>query len=81
MKCSSCRVRSRCCLSIEPNSLECIETLTKYSGDEERPYRTPGTPKFCPICGKPLRVIGTERFCNNVQCENRYIPMEGHKRL
>ena len=19
--------------------------------------------------------IGTERFCNNVQCENRYIPM------
>ena len=21
------------------------------------------------------RVIGTERFCNNVQCVNRYIPM------
>lgn len=23
-------------------------------------------------CGKPLKIIGTERFCNNVQCFNRF---------
>ena len=31
MKCSTCRVRSLCLLTTEPNSLECVETLTKYS--------------------------------------------------
>ncbi len=31
MNCRTCRVRSLCLLTIEPNSLECVETLTKYS--------------------------------------------------
>ena len=31
MKCSTCRVRSLCLVTTEPNSLECVETLTKYS--------------------------------------------------
>ena len=79
MDCNSCGVRFRCPLAAEPGSLACTFTLFMYGG-EKRPYQTPGTPKFCPICGKPLKVIGTERFCNNVQCENRYIPMEGHDR-
>lgn len=30
------------------------------------------SPTFCAYCGKPLKIIGTERFCNNVQCFNRF---------
>lgn len=74
MDCSSCGVRFRCPLAAEPGSFACTLTRVMYDG-EESPYRKHGTPKFCPLCGKPLKVIGTERFCNNVQCENRFIPM------
>lgn len=74
MDCSSCGVRFRCPLAAEPCSFACTLTRVMYGG-EESPYRKHGTPKFCPLCGKPLKVIGTERFCNNVQCENRFIPM------
>lgn len=28
---------------------------------------------FCQYCGQPLREIGRERFCNNVNCRNRYV--------
>lgn len=74
MDCSSCGVRFRCPLAAEPGSFACTLTRVMYGG-EESPYRKHGTPKFCPLCGKPLKVIGTERFYNNVQCENRFIPM------
>lgn len=74
MDCSSCGVRFRCPLAAEPGSFACTLTRVMYGG-EESPYRKHGTPKFFPLCGKPLKVIGTERFCNNVQCENRFIPM------
>ena len=74
MDCSSCGVRFRCPLAAEPGSFACTLTRVMYGGGES-PYRKHGTPKFCPLCGKPLKVIGTERFCNNVQCENRFIPM------
>lgn len=74
MDCSSCGVRFRCPLAAEPGSFACTLTRVMYGG-EESPYRKHGTPKFCPLCGKPLKVIGTELFCNNVQCENRFIPM------
>lgn len=74
MDCSSCGVRFRCPLAAGPGSFVCTLTRVMYGG-EESPYRKHGTPKFCPLCGKPLKVIGTERFCNNVQCENRFIPM------
>lgn len=60
MDCVSCRVRFRCFSKAEPNSLACILTLTTYGQREESPCQTPGTPKFSPICGKPLRVIGTD---------------------
>lgn len=74
MDCSSCGVRFRCPLAAEPGSFACTLTRVMYGGEESL-YRKHGTPKFCPLCGKPLKVIGTERFCNNVQCENRFIPM------
>lgn len=36
MNCRTCRVRSLCFLETEPNSLECVETLTRYSGEKEK---------------------------------------------
>lgn len=38
MNCRTCRVRSLCLLTTEPNSLECVETLTKYSDENGKDY-------------------------------------------
>lgn len=38
MNCSSCRVRSLCLLTTEPNSLECVEMLTEYSDGNGKYY-------------------------------------------
>ena len=45
----------------------------RYGGThaDDAPPRQAGN--FFQFCGQPLRVIGTERFCNNVNCQNRYI--------
>lgn len=83
MDCTSCGARFRCPVAAEPGSVACIVVRLKLNETKESggPYHIAGTPKFCPICGRPLRVIGAQRFCNNVQCENRYIPMgEEHDR-
>lgn len=51
--------------------------LMQHGGTKSEP-ETPRTisvklsPTFCAYCGKPLKIIGTERFCNNVQCFNRF---------
>lgn len=33
----------------------------------------PKEENFCQFCGQPLRQIGEERFCSNVNCKNRYV--------
>lgn len=42
-----------------------------------KPHADDGPPKqaghFCQFCGQPLREIGRERFCNNVNCTNRFV--------
>ena len=82
MDCSSCKARHNCMAVVEPGSIACMAHLLQAGGTKADGDRSPtgGVPILCPICGKPLKVIGAERFCNNVQCENRYIPMEGHDR-
>lgn len=82
MDCSSCKARLNCMAVVEPGSIACMAHLLQAGGTKAdgNPYQTRGVPKFCPFCGKPLKVIGAERFCNNVQCENRYIPMEERDR-
>lgn len=46
---------------------------TCYCGThaEEEPRRQQGD--FCQYCGHRLREIGRECFCNNVNCQNRYV--------
>ncbi|MFQ7018164.1 MAG: hypothetical protein ACLRRI_00720 [Oscillospiraceae bacterium] len=45
----------------------------RYGGThaDDAPPRQDGG--FCQYCGQPLREIGRERFCNNVNCRNRYV--------
>lgn len=57
----------------QPGSVMCLVNRMRYGGThaDDAPPRQAGN--FCQFCGQPLRVIGTERFCNNVNCQNRYI--------
>lgn len=68
--CRNCRAKSQRIAVAEPGSVMVINRL-KYGGthtDDLADRRA----TYCQFCGKPLRIIGTERFCNNVNCFNRY---------
>lgn len=45
---------------------------TKSEPETPRSISVKPSPIFCAYCGKPLKIIGTERFCNNVQFFNRF---------
>jgi hypothetical protein len=45
---------------------------TKSEPETPRSISVKLSPTFCAYCGKPLKIIGTERFCNNVQCFKRF---------
>ena len=45
---------------------------TKSEPETPRSISVKLSPTFCAYCGKPLKIVGTERFCNNVQCFNRF---------
>lgn len=51
----------------------CMVNRMRYGGT----HADDGPPKqaghFCQFCGQPLREIGRERFCNNVNCTNRFV--------
>lgn len=77
-KCEMCRkARAYCWEAVEPGSIMCGINLMQHGGTKSEP-ETPRSisvklsPTFCAYCGKPLKIIGTERFCNNVQCFNRF---------
>lgn len=75
--CSICKARAYCWEAVEPGSIMCGINLMQHGGTKSEP-ETPRSisvklsPTFCAYCGKPLKIIGTERFCNNVQCFNRF---------
>lgn len=57
----------------QPGSMVCLVNRMRYGGthaDDAPPRQVGG---FCQYCGQPLREIGRERFCNNVNCRNRYV--------
>lgn len=57
----------------QPGSVMCMVNRMRYGGthaDEGQP-RQAG--HFCQFCGQPLKEIGRERFCNNVNCRNRFV--------
>ena len=70
--CYNCKAKAECIDVVQPGSIICLANRMRIGGthaDDEAP-RQPG--RFCQYCGRPLREIGTERFCNNANCLNRF---------
>lgn len=72
MNCDICRARKRCVLYVQPGSFMCA--LYRLQQSLEGEGQPQPKPTFCPYCGKPLKIIGAERFCTNMECVNRYQP-------
>ena len=75
--CSKCPARQSCIAAAKPGSVYCVIKLMQTGASKaDMESATPQQlPDFCPYCGRPLRIIGNERFCNNLRCLNRYQPM------
>ena len=73
MDCYDCKAKSVCAAVVQPGSVLCLMNRMRYCGThaEEEPRRQQGD--YCQYCGHRLREIGRERFCNNVNCRNRYV--------
>lgn len=73
MDCYDCKAKSVCAAVVQPGSVICLMNRMRYCGThaEEEPRRQQGD--YCQYCGHRLREIGRERFCNNVNCQNRYV--------
>ena len=56
----------------QPGSVVCMINRLKYGGSHADELRTRQVGRYCQFCGQPLKEIGEKRFCNNVQCWNRY---------
>lgn len=71
-ECYNCYAKDKCIAAAEPGSVVCMVNRMRCGGThaDDRPDRKVAS--FCAYCGKPLKVIGSERFCNNVNCINRY---------
>ena len=73
--CQNCGAKSYCIEACQPGSVVCLANLLRTGrtkADISSYKATPTSPQYCAYCGKPLKVIGTKRFCNNVQCLNRF---------
>lgn len=73
MNCYNCKAKEHCLEVVQPGSAICMINLLQYGGTHmDNPPRCKAG-MFCSYCGKPLQVIGKARFCNNVNCTNRYV--------
>lgn len=70
--CYDCKAKSNCISAAQPGSVVCLVNRIRFGGthEDDAPKRQLGN--FCQFCGHPLKIIGAERFCNNVNCPNRY---------
>lgn len=74
-KCYNCAAKHKCSAAVEFGSIICMANRLQ-SGQSKGSFigeRKTADAKYCAYCGNPLRVIGTERFCDNVRCINRYV--------
>lgn len=71
--CYDCKAKNVCMAAAQPGSIMCMVNRLRYGGThgDDAPHRQEGN--FCQFCGYPLKEIGSERFCNNVNCRNRYV--------
>lgn len=73
MDCYYCKAKNECMAAAQPGSVVCLVNRMRFGGThaDDRPPRQVGN--FCQFCGRPLCQIGEERFCNNVNCRNRFV--------
>ena len=73
MDCYYCKAKAQCSAAVMPGSVMCLINRMHHGGThaDEMPQRQKGD--FCMYCGQHLRQIGSERFCNNPNCRNRYV--------
>ena len=71
--CYYCKAKEHCIAAAQPGFVVCLANRLRYGGThaDDLPQRQPG--RFCQYCGQPLREIGGKRFCNNVNCINRFV--------
>ena len=74
--CKNCAARFVCSLEVEYGSVACLVKRMQRGqtkGDFlNNPQADCNEARYCRCCGTPLRIIGTERFCNNLLCAQRY---------
>lgn len=73
MNCYDCKAKEVCIAAAEPGSVMCMINRMRYGGThaDDGPRRQQGD--YCQYCGHRLRELGRERFCDNVECRNRYV--------
>ncbi len=72
MSCYNCKAKSLCSVAVEEGSFLCMANRLKYGGTHADEEASRQTGSYCQYCGKHLKIIGTERFCNNPRCVHRY---------
>ena len=76
IECRNCGAKSYCIEACEPGSIMCKANRLRSGRTKadvlEFEKLHPRLPMYCAYCGRPLKVIGSQRFCNNVACLNRY---------
>lgn len=77
-ECRGCESIDECPTAVQPGSLMCLSKRmsnrqTKGQQIKAADGYTPTLGGNCRICGNPLRIIGTQRFCNNLNCLNIFV--------
>lgn len=70
--CDTCPARNECIVACEPGSIMCMINRIRSGKTHGDMTTSKRFPVYCQYCGEHLKVIGSERFCNNVKCLNRY---------
>lgn len=73
MECCNCKAKNVCMAAAQPGSVICMVNRMRYGGThaDEEVQRQCGD--YCQYCGHRLREFGGGRFCDNVNCRNRYV--------
>lgn len=73
MTCYDCAAKTFCIDACQPGSIMCLANKLRTGKTKADIMKSNRAAVFCCFCGKPLRTIGSEKFCNNTQCQNRYL--------
>lgn len=78
-ECKGCACLETCPTACQPGSLMCMSKRMSSKQTKAQQMRAAGEYRpivgskcSCNICGRPLKIIDDKRFCNNVNCPNRF---------